>query len=142
MKYARESAVFYNTYILDHDDGGVYFMVLDNGLPYLLGTERLKGSHSMSGYHSIELAYLAAVYTNLLNTKKPLNLYFKPRVDGFPDGILRVQPDFLPPGSAEIARVWVNDREWDKFDKKALTVTLPNVEARPKIRVEITPTAN
>ena len=37
----------------------VYFNVLANGMPYLLGTERLKGSHSMAGYHSFELCYLA-----------------------------------------------------------------------------------
>ena len=30
------------------------------------------------GYHTIELCYLAAVYTNLLITKQPLDLYFKP----------------------------------------------------------------
>ena len=54
--------------------GGVYFNVLANGMPYLLGNERLKGSHSMCGYHSIELCYLAAVYTNLLITKQPLDL--------------------------------------------------------------------
>ena len=94
----------------------------------------------MSGYHSIELAYLAAVYTNLLNTGKPLDLYFKPNTDGFPDGVLRVQPDYLPPGSVEITEVQVNDRPWDKYDKKALTVSLPNVESRPKIRVTLTPT--
>ena len=47
-------------------------------MPYLLGTERLKGSHSMAGYHSSELCYLAAVYTNLLITKQPLDLHFKP----------------------------------------------------------------
>ena len=41
----------------------VYFNVLANGIPYLLGTERQKGSHSMAGYHSFELAYLATVYT-------------------------------------------------------------------------------
>ena len=58
--HAREAAAFYNAFFLDHDDGGVYFNVLANGLPYLLGNERLKGSHSMSGYHSIELCYLAA----------------------------------------------------------------------------------
>ena len=40
--------------------GAVYFNVLANGTPYLLGNERLKGSHSMSGYHSFELCYLAA----------------------------------------------------------------------------------
>ena len=41
----------------------VYFNVLANGIPYLLGTERQKGSHSMAGYHSFELAYLSTVYT-------------------------------------------------------------------------------
>ena len=72
--------------------------------PYLLGTERLKGSHSMSGYHSFELCYLAAVYTNLLITKQPLDLYFKPQPGGFKDNILRVAPDILPPGSIKIER--------------------------------------
>ena len=33
----------------------------------------------MSGYHSTELCYLAAVYTNLLITKQPLDFYFKPQ---------------------------------------------------------------
>jgi hypothetical protein len=30
---ARESAAFYNAFFLDHDDGGVYFNVLANGIP-------------------------------------------------------------------------------------------------------------
>ena len=74
-------------------------------MPYLMGTERLKGSHSMSGYHSFELCYLAAVYTNLLITKQPLDLYFKPQPGGFTDNILRVAPDILPPGSIRIDSV-------------------------------------
>ena len=56
-------------------------------MPYLMGTERFKGSHSMSGYHSFELCYLAAVYTNLLITKQPLDFYFKPQPGGFKDSI-------------------------------------------------------
>ncbi len=72
QKHAREAAAFYNAFFLDHEDGGVYFNTLANGLPYLVGNERLKGSHSMSGYHSMELCYLAAVYTNLLITKQPM----------------------------------------------------------------------
>src|SRR6195256_3236877 len=58
QKQAREAAAFYSAFFLDHDDGAVYFNVLANGMPYLLGTERFKGSHSMSGYHSTELCYL------------------------------------------------------------------------------------
>ncbi len=137
LKYARESAAFYNNYFLDHDDGSVYFNVLNNGIPYLLGTERLKGSHSMSGYHSIELAYLAAVYTNLLNTKKPLDLYFKPVVGGFKDNILRVEPDILPKGSVKIEQVWVDNKPWKRFDAEKLTVQIPPVDYRPKIKVRL-----
>ena len=107
-EHARESAAFYNAWFLDHDDGGVYFNVLANGMPYLLGNERFKGSHSMSGYHSIELCYLAAVYTNLLITKQPMDFYFKPQPGGFADNILRVAPDILPPGSIRIEQVWID----------------------------------
>ena len=73
-----EPVAFYNAFFLDHDSNGVYFNVLATGIPYLMGTERLKGSHSMSGYHSTELCYLSAVYSNLLVTKQPLDLHFKP----------------------------------------------------------------
>jgi mannose/cellobiose epimerase-like protein (N-acyl-D-glucosamine 2-epimerase family) len=65
LKQARQAESFYNAFFLDHDEGAVYFNVLANGLPYLQGTERLKGSHSMSMYHSSELCFLAATYTNL-----------------------------------------------------------------------------
>ena len=105
MRLARERAAFYNAWFLDQDDGGVYFNVLANGMPYLLGTERLKGSHSMSGYHSIELCYLAAVYTNLLISEQPMDFYFKPKPGGFADNILRVAPDLLPQGSIRIEPV-------------------------------------
>ena len=73
--------------------------MLANGLPYLMGNERFKGSHSMSGYHSSELCYLSAVYTNLLITKQPMDFYFKPQPGGFKNNMLRVAPDLLPPGS-------------------------------------------
>jgi len=137
-KYARESAAYYNTYFLDHDDGAVYFNVLANGLPYALGTERLKGSHSMSCYHSIELAYLAQTYTNLLTTHKPLDLYFKPAPGGFADGILRVSPDILPENSVKITAVTVDGEPWTQFDALGLTVTLPpDKKHRPKIKVTI-----
>jgi mannose/cellobiose epimerase-like protein (N-acyl-D-glucosamine 2-epimerase family) len=139
LKYARESAAFYNTYFLDHNDGAVYFNVLANGLPYALGTERLKGSHSMSCYHSIELAYLSQVYINLLATKKPLDLHFKPVPGGFPDGILRVSPDILPKGSIKIASVTMDGEEYTDFDADGLTVKVPQLKHRPKIKVAIEP---
>ncbi len=139
LRYARESAAFYNSFFLDHDDGAVYFNVLNNGIPFLLGTERLKGSHSMSAYHSVELAYLATVYANLLYTKQPMELYFKPFPHGFPGDILRVSPDILPPGSVRISDVRVDDKIWKDFDAEKLTVDLSSLNHRAKIKVCLEP---
>jgi hypothetical protein len=139
LSIARESSSFYNAYFLDHDDGGVYFNVLASGIPYLMGTERFKGSHSMSGYHSFELAYLAQTYTNLLITGQPLTLHFKPQPDGFKRNILRVQPDILPAGSIRIGDVWINDEPYKNFDANALTIKLPALQEPVKVKVQIEP---
>jgi mannose/cellobiose epimerase-like protein (N-acyl-D-glucosamine 2-epimerase family)/anti-anti-sigma regulatory factor len=129
LRIARESSAFYNAWFPDSDSGGVYFNVLANGIPYLVGTERLKGSHSMSGYHSFELCYLAAVYTNLLLTKQPMEFYFKPKPGALKDNILRVAPDLLPPGSVRIDAVWVNGERYADFDPEEMTVKLPEPAA-------------
>ena len=130
---ARMASAFYNAWFLDHDAGGVYFNVLANGLPYLLGTERLKGSHSMSGYHAFELCYLATIYTNLLITRQPLDLYFKPRADA--SRVLNVAPDILPPGSVQIEEVLVEGQPWSDFDAAGLSVNLPEGEVRVRVRL-------
>lgn len=139
LRHAREAAAFYNAFFLDHDDGAIYFNVLANGLPYLLGTERYKGSHSMSAYHSTELCFLSVVYTNLLITKQPLDLYFKPMPGGFKDNVLRVSPDILPPGSIRIGACWVNDEPYEHFDASNLTVQIPDTQERVKIKVQLLP---
>ncbi|MGB6164619.1 MAG: AGE family epimerase/isomerase [Pseudonocardiaceae bacterium] len=133
LRMARESSAFYNAWFPDNDSGGVYFNVLASGIPYLLGTERLKGSHSMSGYHSFELCYLAAVYTNLLLTKQPMDFYFKPQPGVLKDNILRVAPDLLPPGSIRIDAVWVNGNRYANFDAEVMTVTLPEPLTQPTV---------
>jgi mannose/cellobiose epimerase-like protein (N-acyl-D-glucosamine 2-epimerase family) len=122
-RLAQESSAFYNAFFLDHDDGGVYFNVLANGLPYLLGVERFKGSHSMSMYHTSELAYLATVYQRLLLDGEPLDLWFRPRGDA--DRLLRVAPDVLPGGRVVVERVTVDGQPYAEFDRTGLTVTLP-----------------
>jgi mannose/cellobiose epimerase-like protein (N-acyl-D-glucosamine 2-epimerase family) len=138
LKQAREAESFYNAFFLDHDEGGVYFNVLATGLPYLLGTERLKGSHSMSMYHSAELCYLAATYTNLLVTKKPLPLYFKPLPEA--SRTLRVAPDLLPPDSIELQEVEIDGKPYEVFDRKALTIELPESSERLTVRATVVPT--
>ncbi|MEU9348086.1 AGE family epimerase/isomerase [Streptomyces sp. NPDC048278] len=139
LRLAREAASFYNAYFLDYEDGGVYFNVLANGIPYLLGTERLKGSHAMAGYHALELCYLSATYTGLLLGNDPVTLHFRPRPDDLPERLLRVAPDLLPAGSAELTRVWVDGQPYQNFDAKDLTVRLPEGTEPVRVRVELEP---
>ncbi|MBI5647355.1 MAG: AGE family epimerase/isomerase [Ignavibacteriae bacterium] len=140
-KISRESSAFYNAFFLDHDDGAVFFNVLANGIPYLMGTERFKGSHSMSGYHSFELCYLAQTYTNLLLTKKPLDLHFKPKPNGFKRNILRVSPDILPPKSIRIESVTIDGAPYTDFNAEALTVKLPASDTDLRVKVRVIPTS-
>ncbi len=93
----------------------------------------------MSGYHSFELCYLAAVYSNLLITKQPMDFYFKPLPGGFTDNILRVSPDILPPGSIKINSVEIDGESYYDFDANNLTINLPKTEQRIKIKVTIVP---
>jgi mannose/cellobiose epimerase-like protein (N-acyl-D-glucosamine 2-epimerase family) len=137
-KQAREGAAFYNAWMLDTGAGGVYFNVLASGVPYELGGERSKGSHSMAMYHSAELAYLSAVYGNLLVRQQPMDLFFQPHPGAF-DGLLRIAPDLLPPGSVKLVQVWVNGHEHADFDPEALTVRLPASTAAQTVRVALAP---
>ena len=139
QREARGAEAFYNAFFLDHDEGAVYFNVQADGLPYLLGTERLKGSHSMSMYHSAELCYLAAVYNNLLISGKPMDFYFKPTPSDLPGGVLRVSPDLLAPDTVRIAEVAIEGLPHEDFDARGLTVRLPDGSAPVRVRVRLAP---
>ncbi|MEV7418428.1 AGE family epimerase/isomerase [Streptomyces sp. NPDC089919] len=138
---ARDAQSFYNAFFLDHDEGAVYFNTLANGLPYLLGVERLKGSHSMSMYHSAELCYLAAVYNNLLIGGKAMDFWFKPDPADLPGRTLRVSPDLLPAGAVRITAVEIDGQQHTDYDAAALTVHLPEADGRVKVRVTLAPVA-
>jgi len=138
-KYSDESAAFYNAFFLDNNDGGVYFNVLANGVPYIMGTERFKGSHSMSAYHSTELCFLSTVYIDLMIKKRPLDLFFKPIPGGFKDGVLRVEPDILPKGSLFISKCEIDGLDYTDYNADALTVKLPKTDRRVTVKVTVTP---
>jgi len=139
LRQAREAQAFYNAFFLDHDEGGVYFSVLADGTPYLLGNERLKGNHSMSMYHSAELCYLAAVYGNLLIRGTHMDFWFKPEVNGLPDRLLRVSPDILPREAVRITEVEIDGSPYFDYDERRLTVRIPATNHRPVVRVRFAP---
>ncbi len=94
----------------------------------------------MSAYHSIELCYLSAVYTNLLITGEAMDFYFKPMPKGFKDNILRVAPDILPSGSVKLTAVEIDGKPYENFNADELTVTLPDSDSSVRVKVTLTPT--
>ncbi len=135
---ARAGSSFYNLAFPDHDDGDVYFDVQANGTPYLLGDRADKGSHSKSGYHSMELTYFAHLYTNLLVKQRSVRLHFAPALEaGGTD--FQVQPISLPPGKVELASVTLDGKEFKNFDCKAMVVHLPAWETPELIEVTLSP---
>ncbi|MFJ8312062.1 MULTISPECIES: AGE family epimerase/isomerase [unclassified Streptomyces] len=140
LKNARESSAFYNAFFLDHDEGGVFFTVLAQGLPYLVGNERLKGSHAMAMYHKAELCYLAEVYTQLLINKEPLDLYFRPQSGAaYPGGLLRVAPDVFPHGHIVLDRVLIDGAPYSDFDPETMSIRLPDSAEQLRVRARVRP---
>lgn len=135
LKLARETSAFWNMAFLDHDDGEAYFAVLADGVPYLQGTESMKGSHSKGAYHSFELCYFAHLYNNLMHIGAPVELYFSPNNYIPPSRrpqrqaeprVFRVQPISFPKGSVRIASVEVNGESHEDFSSEEMTVMLPH----------------
>ncbi len=121
---ARESAAFYNAFFLDHDDGGVYFNVLANGLPYLLGNERLQGQPLDVGL-PLDRAVLPGrrLHQPADHRSSRWTLYFKPKAGRrSPTGSCGSRPTCCRPGSVRLTEVWVNDQPYADFDAEALTV--------------------
>lgn len=104
-----------------------------------MGTERFKGSHSMSAYHSTELCFLSTVYIDLMIKKRPLDLFFKPLPNGFQDRVLRVSPDMLPSGSVRISACTIDGSPYGDYDANALLVNLPESKSRLQVKVTLTP---
>ena len=93
----------------------------------------------MAGYHSFELCFLAAIYSNLLVNKEPMDFYFQPDPQAWPENKLRVAPDLLPAGSVELAEVWIDDKTYTDFDRANLIVNLPESDKPVRVRVRIEP---
>jgi hypothetical protein len=94
----------------------------------------------MSVYHATELCYLATVYGSLLIRGEPLELWFSPLPDAdFPDGLLRVAPDALPPGRVRLSEVEIDGRRFTDFDPESMSIRLPPSGSRLTVRARLRP---
>lgn len=148
LDLARDTAAFWNLAFLDHDDGETYFNVLASGIPYLMGTETMKSSHSKAAYHSFELCYFAHFYNNLLAKGQPVTLYFAPNnhipVNERPrtyveEQEFRVQPISFPEDSVTIQSVLINGQPHTDFRADELIILLPKRDDDYTMQVVLAP---
>lgn len=135
---AREMMAFWNLFFLNHDYGGIYFRVTDDGLPYLLGDHGKKAGHAISGYHAFELNFLAHIYISTYVKKQSFCLYFKPDAKSRRLSI-NVLPDFFKPGTLEIKRITIDGIERATIDPDNFQIELSKEEIGAEIVVEFAP---
>ncbi|GJD22069.1 N-acyl-D-glucosamine 2-epimerase [Rivularia sp. IAM M-261] len=138
LSLAREMMAFWNLFFLNHDYGGIYFRVTDDGLPYVLDNYGNKGSHAISGYHAFELNFLAHIYIRAYVRKESFCLYFKPDAKSRRLSI-NVLPDFFKPGTLEIKRITIDGIERASIDPDNFQIELSKEEIGAEIVVEFAP---
>ncbi|GAA4672867.1 hypothetical protein Prum_076490 [Phytohabitans rumicis] len=139
LNLARECMAFWNLFFLDRDRQGIFFRTTESGLPVLQGVYGQKGSHSVAGYHSFELNYLAHLYVRAFvepdDQHRRFCLYFRVQGDG-EQRTINVLPDFMPPNRVEILRVSANgvDRTEDLKPANAddFQISIDGVKPNPK----------
>lgn len=136
LQLAQETASFWNLFFLDRENKGIYFRVTDSGVPVVQGEYGNKGSHSISGYHSFELNFLAHIYISSYVTKEPFCLYFKPNKNCRQRSI-NVLPDFVKPGTLEVARVNIDGSERTSLDPDNFRIELSEEELKIGSEAEI-----
>jgi hypothetical protein len=143
LSLAREMEAFWNIFFLDHDNRGIFFRVTAEGRPAIDGAYSLKGSHSVGGYHSFELNYLAHIYTRSFvkpKSSKEANfcLFFYPDKE-CGRTVLNVLPDFYAPGTIEIASISVNGIPRESFSPSNFQIELAKHELGTQVVVEFRP---
>ncbi len=144
LQLAREMETFWNLFFIDQERSGVFFRVTENGLPIIAGNYGSKGGHSVAGYHSFELNYLAHTYNRAFSYRERLGdnvfcMHFKPHVNSLQRSI-NVLPDFFAPGDLEVVGVVVNGVRRTGFARDQFQIALDPSDLGADIIVELCPT--
>lgn len=140
LDQARAMSAFWNMYFLDRDNQGVFFRVSEDGQPVVEGSYANKAGYAIAGYHSFELNYLAHIYTRAYvapttGGDATFCLYFHPSAQsGFRS--INVLPDFVKPGSIEIASISINGRRRADFDPHRFQIPLEESDLGSEVIVQ------
>lgn len=112
LELARTCSAFWNMFFIDQDNRKTFFRTNESGMPVISGSYGIQAGHAIAGYHAFELCYLAHIYvrayvTGPLDPEEVFTLTFCPSRVCAIDSI-NVLPDFLPPGTVEVAAIRVD----------------------------------
>lgn len=149
LALAREMMAFWNLFFLDHDNRGIYFRVSEEGMPVIQGTYAQKAGHSIAGYHTFELNYLAHIYIRSYVAASPTAsgisagqanfcVFFRPDPASGRTTI-NVLPDFFAPDALEVASITVNGVPRPSFAPDNFQVQLEEGELGSLVVVEFRP---
>ncbi|MDD1725233.1 MAG: AGE family epimerase/isomerase, partial [Methanospirillum sp.] len=115
LDLARDMMAWWNAFHLDRENRSILFRIDDNGSPIVKG--RGIAGYDIAGYHAFELNYLAHIYIRCFTDRRSDHevdfcLYFRPDTHSV-FNFINVLPDFLKPGTVEIAGITVNGKTRD-----------------------------
>ncbi len=128
---------------MDHENQGIYFRTTENGQPVISGGYGNKAGHSVAGYHSFELNYLAHIYLRSYFTMNQSRhqrfaLYFRPDPSSRLESI-NVLPDFFRPGAMTLCAININSRRIDCEGRTNFQVQLDPTDAGGTVVAEFQP---
>jgi mannose/cellobiose epimerase-like protein (N-acyl-D-glucosamine 2-epimerase family) len=132
---ARDCTAFWNLFFLDHDNRGIYFRTTEGGDPVIAGSYSQKAGHSVAGYHSWELNYLAHIYIRSYVLPGNFVLFFRPSASsGFSS--INVLPDFMRPSDVKIVGIRIDGEERTNFSPTNFQIPLEADELDSTVQIE------
>lgn len=114
----KESAYFWDNYVVDKKYGEVYPTLLPNGKP----NRTQKGDRYKSAYHSMEHALFNYLYLSLFVKKQEATLYFNLNADKEGE---KHYVNIIEDPSVIIKQVEINGKNWTRFDSLEGYLLLP-----------------
>lgn len=118
LQMADSTLHFYTRYLVDHEYGGVFAEVSNDGQTIINDG---KGGGWKAAYHSSEYAYYVYLYQSLLNLNQSVTLCYRPSESALNRQMLR-------PLAIEEDRLWItavekNGEPWETFGKDFVDFT-------------------
>lgn len=139
LDLARYCAAFWNLYFVDQENRKIYLRTTESGAPVVQDGFGVQAGHSIAGYHSFELNYLAHIYIRSYVNQATGGDYtfcitFRPCKNVLQS--LNVLPDFFRPGDLKIIGVKLDGLPQEGFDEHCFQINIGGLKDGAEVEVE------